>query len=75
MMGYFIAILAICIGGAIPITAIVTAHMRSKERIKLQLMKEEIELERIRLKGYEKETEKLRLELQQEKTLLLEEKS
>ena len=74
-MGYFIAILSICIAGAIPITAIVTAHMRSKERIKLQLMKGEIELERIKLKGYEQETEKLRLELQQEKTLLLEKKS
>lgn len=73
-MGYLIAIIAIVIGGSIPITAIITAHMRSKERIKLQLMKEEIELERIRLKGYEQETEKLRLELQQEKTLLLEEK-
>lgn len=73
-MGYLIAIIAIVIGGSIPITAIVTAHMRSKERIKLQLMKQEIELEMIRLKGYEQETEKLRLELQQEKTLLLEEK-
>ena len=73
-MGYLIAIIAIVIGGSISITAIITAHMRSKERIKLQLMKEEIELERIRLKGYEQETEKLRLELQQEKTLLLEEK-
>lgn len=73
-MGYLIAIIAIVIGGSIPITAIITAHMRSKERIKLQLMKEEIELERIRLKGYEQETEKLRLELQQEKILLLEEK-
>jgi hypothetical protein len=73
-MGYLIAIIAIVIGGSIPITAIITAHMRSKERIKLQLMKQEIELEMIRLKGYEQETEKLRLELQQEKTLLLEEK-
>ena len=74
-MGYLIGIIAIVIGGSIPITAIITAHMRSKERIKLQLMKEEIELEKIRLKGYEQETEKLRLELQQEKTLLLEKKS
>ena len=73
MMGYLIAIIAIVIAGSIPITAIITAHMRSKERIKLQVMKEEIELEKSRLKGYEQETEKLRLELQQEKTLLLEE--
>ena len=73
-MGYLIAIIAIVIGGSIPITAIITAHMRSKERIKLQLMKQEMELEMIRLKGYEQETEKLRLELQQEKALLLEEK-
>ena len=73
-MGYLIAIIAILTGGAIPITAIVTAHLRSKERIKLQLMKQEMELEMIRLKGYEQETEKLRLELQQEKALLLEER-
>ncbi len=73
-MGYLIAIIAIVIAGAIPITAIVTAHMRSKERIKLQLMEQEIKLEKIRLKGYEQETEKLRLELQQDKALLLEEK-
>ncbi len=73
-MGYLIAIIAIAIAGAIPITAIITAHMRSKERIKLQLLEQEIKLEKIRLKGYEKETEKLRLELQQEKTLLIEDK-
>jgi hypothetical protein len=73
-MGYLIAIISIVIAGSIPITAIITAHMRSKERIKLQLMKQEMELELVRLKGYEQETEKLRLELQQEKTLLLEEK-
>ena len=74
-MGYFIAILSICIAGAIPITAIVTAHIRSKEKIKLQLIQQEIELEKIRLKGYEQETEKLRLELRKEGTILLETKS
>ena len=74
-MGALISIIAICVGGAIPITAIVTFHLRSKERIKLQVMRQEIELEKIRLKGYEQETEKLRIELQKEKTLLLEQKS
>jgi len=73
-MEIFIPIIAIVIAGTIPITAIVTAHIRGKEKIKLQLIKQEIELEKIRLKGYEQETEKLRLELQKEGAILLEAK-
>ena len=73
-MEIFIPIVAIVIAGTIPITAIVTAHIRGKEKIKLQLIQQEIELEKIRLKGYEQETEKLRLELQKEGAILLEEK-
>ena len=73
-MEIFIPIIAIVIAGTIPITAIVTAHIRGKEKIKLQLIQQEIELEKIRLKGYEQETEKLRLELQKEGAILLEAK-
>ena len=73
-MEIFIPIIAIVIAGTIPITAIVTAHIRGKEKIKLQLIQQEIELEKIRLKGYKQETEKLRLELQKEGAILLEEK-
>ena len=73
-MEIFIPIIAIVIAGAIPMTAIVTAHIRSKEKIKIQLIQQEIELEKIRLKGYEQETEMLRLELQKEGTILLESK-
>ena len=73
-MEIFIPIVAIVIAGTIPITAIVTAHIRGKEKIKLQLIQQEIELEKIRLKGYEQETEKLRLELQKEGAILLEAK-
>ena len=73
-MEFFIPIIAIVIAGTIPITAIVTAHIRGKEKIKLQLIQQEIELEKIRLKGYKQETEKLRLELQKEGAILLEAK-
>ena len=73
-MVIFIPIIAIVIAGAIPITAIITAHIRSKEKIKIQLIQQEIELEKIKLKGYEQETEMLRLELQKEGTILLETK-
>ena len=73
-MEIFIPIIAIVIAGTIPITAIVTAHIRGKEKIKLQLIQQEIELEKIKLKGYKQETEKLRLELQKEGAILLEEK-
>ena len=73
-MEIFIPIIAIVIAGTIPITAIVTAHIRGKEKIKLQLIQQEIELEKIKLKGYKQETEKLRLELQKEGAILLEAK-
>ena len=73
-MEIFIPIIAIVIAGTIPITAIVTAHIRGKEKIKLQLIQQEIELEKIRLKGQKQETEKLRLELQKEGAILLEAK-
>ena len=73
-MEFFIPIIAIVIAGTIPITAIVTAHIRGKEKIKLQLIQQEIELEKIKLKGYKQETEKLRLELQKEGAILLEAK-
>ena len=73
-MEIFIPIIAIVIAGTIPITAIVTAHIRGKEKIKLQLIQQEIKLEKSKLKGYKQETEKLRLELQKEGAILLEEK-
>ena len=73
-MGGLIAIIAIVIGGAIPITAIVTAHHRAQKKIQIQLLDKEIELEQLKLASYDKETEKLRLELEQSKQLLLDQR-
>lgn len=66
-----IAIIAILAGCTIPITAIVTAHLRGQQKIQVQLLEKEIELEQVRLLAFEKETEKLQLELEQSKQLLI----
>ena len=67
----FIATIAILAGCAIPITAIVTSHLRGQKKIQVQLLEKEIELEKARLLVFEKETEKLQLELEQSKQLLI----
>ncbi len=73
-MGGFIAIFSIFIAGSIPLTAIITAHQRSKLKLKIKMAEKEIELEKIRLVGYQQETEKMKLELEHSKQLLLESK-
>lgn len=63
-MWVLIPLLAICIGGAIPIAAILTAHKRAQTKLQIELADKELQLEQVRLLGYEKETEKMRLELE-----------
>ncbi|WP_052344361.1 hypothetical protein [Bacillus ndiopicus] len=72
MIGMIIALTAIIFGTGIPLTAIITTHNRSKLRMQLDLADKEIELEKLRLATFERETEKLRLELNYEKQALLE---
>lgn len=73
-MGGFIALFSIFIVGTIPLTAIITAHQRSKLKLKIKMAEKEIELEKIRLEGYQQETEKMKLEIEYSKQLLLESK-
>jgi len=56
-------IILIC--ASIPITAIVTYHLRKQSKFKLEALKYEIELEKQRKESYIIESEKLRLEIEQ----------
>ena len=48
---------------SIPIVAIVTSHYQKVAKIKHSMIKEEIELERLKHENYLLETEKMKLEL------------
>lgn len=48
---------------AIPIIAILTSHFQKQSKIKRDMIKDEIELEKLKQQNYLMETEKLRLEL------------
>ncbi|WP_240758413.1 hypothetical protein [Lysinibacillus sp. SGAir0095] len=66
MEDYVILVLGIVfIGAAIPITAISTSYLSKQSKLKLEVLKQEIELEKVRKEGYIIETEKLRLEIEQ----------
>ncbi|RDU38072.1 hypothetical protein DRW41_00405 [Neobacillus piezotolerans] len=53
---------------SIPITAIITSHIRKQSQITAGMVKDQLELEKLKHENYLIETEKMRLEL--EKTLL-----
>lgn len=48
---------------SIPLVAIVTSHFQKVAKIKHSMIKEEIELERLKHENYLLETEKMKLEL------------
>lgn len=52
---------------SLPITAIVTTHLRKSARIKYEVLQQEIELEKIKQQNYLLETEKMKVELAQMK--------
>ncbi len=72
MLGFIIAIVSIIIGGAIPLSAIFFSHKRSSMNLQLKLAEQEIKLEELRVKALTQETEKMRLELEQSKQVLIE---
>lgn len=59
-------------GALIALTAILTAHKRSSMKLQIKMLEKETELEQIRLQSYQSETEKMKLELENSKQLLLE---
>ena len=72
MLGFIIAIVAILVGGAIPLSAIYLNHKNSSMKLQLKLAEQEIKLEELRLQTITQETEKMRLELEQSKQALIE---
>ncbi|MDW0112789.1 hypothetical protein QT711_06295 [Sporosarcina saromensis] len=63
MIGFAIVAVVMCV----PITAIITEHQRKMMKIKADMLKEELELERLKQQNFIMETEKLKLELEQMK--------
>ena len=59
---------------AIAITSIITDMVTKNKKIELNRLEREIELEKLRLETFDKETEKMRIELEQSKQVLLETK-
>ncbi|AWE06992.1 hypothetical protein DCE79_06070 [Lysinibacillus sp. 2017] len=59
-------------GALIALTAILTAHKRANLKLQIKMLEKEAELEQIRLDSYKIETEKMKLELEHSKQLLLE---
>lgn len=49
---------------SIPIIAIVTDHFQNQAKLKHKMIKEELELEKLKQENYLIETEKMRLELE-----------
>lgn len=60
--------------GVISVTAIVTDMISKNKKIEVKRIETELKLEQKKLENYERETEKLRLELEHSKQLLLEDK-
>ncbi|MBD7984456.1 hypothetical protein H9649_07685 [Sporosarcina sp. Sa2YVA2] len=52
---------------AVPITAIIAEHKQKMLKVKAGMVKEEIELEKLKQQNYIIETEKMKLELEQMK--------
>lgn len=71
MWVWAMVVVAVMAVGAI---AVITDARNESKRIDVKKLNKEIELEKLRLESYEKETEKMRLELEHSKQLLLEHK-
>lgn len=69
-----IAIVAIIGGVVISLAGIFTDALTRHQKIKLKIIQQEFELEKLRLESHTMETEKMRLELEHSKVQLLETK-
>ena len=60
--------------GVIAVTAIITDMISSNKKTEVKRIQAEIKLEQLKLENYERETERMRLELEHSKRILLEHK-
>lgn len=72
LFGLGIGLVAVVMVFSIPLTAIWTTHLRKSQKFKAQIVKDEIELEKLKYNNFLIETEKMRLDLQQKQAELLE---
>jgi competence protein ComGC len=63
-MDDFIGLISVILIFSVPIVAIVTNFFKSREKIKLQILEKELELEKLKNENFLLETEKMRMELQ-----------
>ncbi|WP_066389607.1 hypothetical protein [Neobacillus mesonae] len=66
-MDDFIGLVAIVMTLGIPITAILTFHFQKQTKLKVGMVKDQLELEKLKHENYLIETEKMRLELEKMK--------
>ena len=67
-MEELIGIVAVVMVFSIPLSAIWTTHLRKTQKEKALIVKDEIELEKLKYDNFLLETEKMRIELQQKQT-------
>ena len=67
-MEELIGIVAVVMVFSIPLSAIWTTHLRKTRKEKALIVKDEIELEKLKYDNFILETEKMRIELQQKQT-------
>ena len=56
---------------SVPIIAIITDHLSSQNKLKAQMLKDQLELEKIKQENFITETEKLKLELHKMETEMI----
>ena len=66
-----IGLIAVVMVFSIPLTAIWTTHLRKSQKVKMAIVKDEIELEKLKYNNFLIETEKMRIDLQQKQANLL----
>lgn len=72
LLGIGLGFVAIVLTFSIPLSAIWTNHLRKSQKVRAQIVKDEIELEKLRYNSFLVETEKMRLDLQSKQASLLE---
>lgn len=71
-MDDLIGLISVVMVFSIPLTAIWTTHLRKSQNIRAALIKDELELEKLKYDNFLLETEKMRIDLQQKQASLLE---
>ncbi len=56
---------------SVPIIAIITEHLSNQNKLKAQMLKDQLELEKIKQENFITETEKLKLELHKMETEMI----